>query len=160
MAAAAAEIHLGPVGVFTLDGEELRVVKQGDLVEFRAQVNNTGDAEFVGVVSLVFKISSENGVVNKQATVPKNVTIPAGGSSNITYAWTASEELVNHTVEVYEENNETTKVSHTFQVGEHQVLEGDLLTRFVQYGWVYGAFLVPAVLFFAVVRLRKPRSGP
>lgn len=159
-AAAAAQIEMGPVGVFTPGGEPLRIVRQGDDVEVRAQLNNTGDAAFQGVVSLVFHIRSENGVVNRDVTRPYNVTIPAGGSTNVTFDWTASEELVNHTVDVYQEDDEDNKSSHTFRVAEHAVLEGDLVDRFIQYGWFFGAFIVILVFFVAVVRLRKPRSGP
>lgn len=158
-AAAAANVEMGPVGVYTPDGEPLRVVQQGSLVEVRAQLNNTGDAEFQGIVSIVFHIRSENGAVNVDVTRPYNVTIPAGGSTNVTYEWTASDELVNHTLEVYEADDEAGKVTHRFQVAEHAVLEGDLVNRIVQYGWVFGAFLVTVVLFVTVMRLRKPRSG-
>lgn len=153
---AAARIDVRNADAFNQQNVELTRIEVATVVKLQASVQNIGDAEHKGPLSLVFHIKSADGKYNETRTITNDVTLAVKAWTNVTHTWTAN-RTGSHSLRVYVPGEQATAYTLTFTVAKSEVSRGNLLERALDYVWVYAGFIAAVVLFFAVARVRKPR---
>ena len=137
------------------EGNALRIVGRDQVVTIRALINNTGDANTNGTLSVRFVVRNAEGM-QWTHTARRNVIVAPGNETTIDYRWPAAGRGVgNHSVTINIPGAADPGITAFFDVAETSVPAGSFAERILQHYWFFGLFLVALVLVFAVAAARK-----
>lgn len=148
-------IELASIFVLNDDGKAVERAEVNKNLRLIARIRNVNSTTFTGPVGVEYHIQSQDGLTAKKQVVTVNPTILPGAFYNVTFEY-APTQTGNHTLTVTLEKNAAETRTTSFVAGDTEVLEADLHERFISYGWFFAALVAAIVLFFAVVRVRKP----
>ncbi len=141
-------------------GVLLTVLELNKEVVLFAVVTNTGDANFTGFVTVVFTILDEDDNPVAPSPFEQNKTLTAlesGEQEEFTQEW-VPKKLGTYRLVVGIENQPASEITVHFSVKSKEVPRGSLYDFATRYAWFYGGFVAVLALYFAVLRVRKPRQ--